>query len=149
MLSPFAQQVYDRIMRIPPERFNDEERAVLNILMRHFNDRKVTQLEIARSERWMGCHPKHEADIRSNKMETTTRQVRQIIRDLRVKWEVPIISDVKGYWIVNSQEEAQEYLSRLEIEAKAQIKSWIETSDAMERALNIHNLFFTNIAAEL
>lgn len=148
-MTDFQELIKTRVLALSKEDLTPEEKAVMANLWSNYGQGKVTQLMIARSERWMGCHPKHEADIRANKMETTTRQVRQIIRDLRVKWEVPIISDVKGYWIVNSQEEAQEYLSRLEIEAKAQIKSWIETSDAMERALNIHNLFFTNIAAEL
>jgi hypothetical protein len=148
-MTDFQELIKKRVLALANEPLTPEEKAVMANLWSNYGQGKVTQLMIARSERWMGCHPKHEADIRANKMETTTRQVRQIIRDLRVKWEVPIISDVKGYWIVNSQEEAQEYLSRLEVEAKAQIKSWIETSDAMERALNIHNLFFTNIAAEL
>lgn len=139
MLSAFAQQVYDRIMGIPPERFNDEERAVLNILMRHFNDRKVTQLEIARSERWMGCHPKHEADILANKMNTTTRQVRQIIRNLRVNHQLPILSDVKGYWIVTSEKEAADYIETLAKQARAQIESWKETYQAMSMSLDLEN----------
>lgn len=148
-MTDFQEQIKARVFALSKEPLTQEEKAVMALLWQCYGKDKVTQNQIARTERWMGCHPKHEADIRSNKMETTTRQVRQIIRDLRVKWEVPVISDVKGYWIVTSQEEAQEYLTRLEAEAKAQIKSWIETSDAMARALNIHNLFFTNIAAEL
>lgn len=148
-MTDFQELIKTRVLALSKEDLTPEEKAVMANLWSNYGQGKVTQLMIARSERWMGCHPKHEADIRANKMETTTRQVRQIIRDLRVKWEVPIISDVKGYWIVTSQEEAEEYLDRLEIEAKAQIKSWIETSNAMKHALNIHNLFFTNIAAEL
>lgn len=148
-MTDFQELIKTRVLDLSKEDLTPEEKAVMANLWSNYGQGKVTQLMIARSERWMGCHPKHEADIRANKMETTTRQVRQIIRDLRVKWEVPIISDVKGYWIVTSQEEAEEYLDRLEIEAKAQIKSWIETSNAMKHALNIHNLFFTNIAAGL
>lgn len=148
-MTEFQETIKARVLALSSRALSEEERAVMANLWSNYDKGKVTQLQIARSERWMGCHPKHEADIRSNKMETTTRQVRQIIRDLRVKWEVPIISDVKGYWIVTSQEEAQEYLNRLEVEAKAQIKSWIETSRAMARALNMQNSFFTNLEAEL
>lgn len=148
-MDAFQETIKARVLALAGRALTDEERAVMANLWSNYGKGKVTQLQIARSERWMGCHPKHEADIRANKMETTTRQVRQIIRDLRVKWEVPIISDVNGYWIVTSQEEAQEYLNRLEIEAKAQIKSWIETSHAMTRALNLNNLFFTNLQSEL
>lgn len=146
--TPFQEQIEAKLMLLVKEPLTDEERAVMANLWSNYGKRKVTQTDIARSERWMGCHPKHEADIRANKLETTTRQVRQIIRDLRVKWWVPVISDVKGYWIVESEQEAQEYLTRLEMEAKAQIKAWVETSKAMERALNVKNLFFSSITTD-
>ena len=98
---------------------------------------KITQRDIAKSERWLGCHPRHEADIVKNEFETTTRQVRQIINDLRIKYGVPVISDSSGYWLCRSEAEAESYLKRLELEVKATVKSYFTTYKSMRNNLSI------------
>jgi hypothetical protein len=101
---------------------------------------KITQLQIARSEKWLGCHPTHEAY--GDKKETTLRQVRQIIRDLRLKHGVLILSDNTGYWIMKDRTEAIEYISRIEKVAKAQAKAWFETYAAMKKNFGISSDYF-------
>mgnify|MGYP007071569300 CR=1 FL=1 len=133
---PYQEKIKGRVLALAAEELTEEERAVMAMLWTNFNVKKITQLEIARTERWMGCHPTHEADIRANKMDTTTRQVRQIIRDLRIKWEVPILSDRLGYWLPTSEAEAADYITSLEREVVAQITSWRETYNAMKHSLN-------------
>lgn len=142
-MTDFKKEIYAKLERLLDLNLSSEERAVLSVLMPTFRDEsKVTQIQIARTERWLGCHPKHEADIRMNKMETTTRQVRQIINDLRNKYGVPIISDRGGYWICRSEQEVNEYLSRIELQVKATAKSHFATYRAMKAALNVTNTFF-------
>lgn len=136
MQENYKQKIEGRVLALAAEELSKEERAVMAMLWENFGKKKVSQTAIARTERWMGCHPTHEADIRANKMETTTRQVRQIIRDLRIKWEVPILSDRHGYWFPTSETEASEYITSLEREVVAQITSWRETYTAMKRSLD-------------
>lgn len=120
------------------------ERAVMSQLMTGLAEaRHITQEEIARSERWIGCHPKHEENIRGGKkMETTLRMVRQIIRDLRIKYCIPILSNESGYYLPTSEEEATTFLNNLAETAKSQAKAWFETYNAMRNALNITSPFF-------
>ncbi len=101
--------------------------------------KKITQSGIAKSERWLGCHPKYES-ARDN--ETTLRKVRQIIRDLRIEHGAPILSDAGGYWIPKSEAEVKTYLGRIEIEARAQAAAWFETYSVMDKMLGYKSKWF-------
>lgn len=122
----------------------DEEKAVMNCILGTFTvsvngkQKKITQTEIARSERWLGSQKKFERPSE----ESTLRKVRQIIRDLRLKRCAPILSDRDGYWIPSSQNEIDEYLKNLEITAKAQTKAWFETYQAMQRTFEVKSDYF-------
>lgn len=139
MQETFADKIERQVRAKEGAAFSDPEKAVMAVLFRAFLEkkgRKVTQLEIARSERWMGCHP-HEEDTVPNKMETTQRQVRQIIRDLRVKHGVPILASIKGYWFPLTEDEAREFLWTQERKTKAQVIAYHETRRAMREALGV------------
>lgn len=124
-------------------RLSAGEAAVLYVVWEAWGQgRKITQQEIANSERFLGCHPKYEADVVARKRDSTLRQVRQLIRNLRVDHGVPILSDVKGYFIPRTADEAGEYLARTEAFAKAQAAAWFETYRAMRDTLNITSTFF-------
>lgn len=101
--------------------------------------KKITQNQIAKADGWMGAHTKHE---RSRSNETTLRKVRQVIRDLRINYGAPILSDRDGYWIPQTEKEVKEYLDRIEIEAKAQAKAWFETYKAMDKVLGVRSEYF-------
>ena len=114
-----------------------------------------------REKKWLSQHDlidripflggtKHESEYNSS--DTTKRRIRQIIRELRVDFGKPIISSSKGYKIVASKEEADEYIERLERTAKAQIISHTETYESMKKILsefNIKSRFFEEKQAEL
>lgn len=141
----FHESVQKRILDLGAGSLSDEERAVMSVLWEPFQKReprKITQRQIAKSQRWLGCHPKHEKDIVRDEWETTLRQVRKIIRELRVTHLIPILSSREGYWICTSKEEAQEYIQTLELQAKSQAKAWFETYKAMKESLQIQSEFF-------
>jgi hypothetical protein len=68
--------------------------------------------------------------------------IREIIRTLRVKYNVPIVSSRKGYTFPTTQDEATEYIEKLEGEIKARNRASFETYEAMKSALDVSNNFF-------
>ena len=114
----------------------DDEQSILNLISNA--NYRITQQEIADSERWLGSHPTYEVDRR----ESTLRKIRQIIRDLRIKKGYMILSDAKGYWIMKDRQEAIEYCERIERMAKAQAKAWFETYNAMRKNFNLSSDYF-------
>lgn len=141
----FADKIHEKITELAgrADTLSSEQRAVMNCLLQTHKqtqgEKFITQTDIAKSERWLGCHPEHEIDIVKNEFETTNRMVREIIRQLRVKFYVPIISTSKGYKIAFKEEEARAYLETIEAKIKAQSKSLFETYRAMQVALNIES----------
>jgi hypothetical protein len=114
----------------------DDEQSILNLISSANN--RITQQEIANSERWLGSHPIHEVDRR----ESTLRKIRQVIRDLRIKKGYMILSDAKGYWIMKDKQEAIEYCERIERMAKSQARAWFETYNAMRKNFNLSSDYF-------
>lgn len=121
-----------------------DKRKVLTLLWTAWETRtKLTQREIAREAFDLGQHEKEmEAGLPSKNAETTLRKVRAIIRDLRIEMSLPILSDVKGYWLPWNTAECMEYLSRMEREARAQAAAWYQTYRAMEQTVGVKSLFF-------
>ena len=95
----------------------DDEQCILNLISSTNN--RITQQEIAASQRWLGSHPVHEIDRR----ESTLRKIRQVIRDLRIKKGYMILSDAKGM-------------------AKSQARAWFETYNAMRKNFNLSSDYF-------
>lgn len=139
----FKEFVTQRLASMKLDAMTPEERAVMAALMPTFyNLNKKTQRDIVTTERWLGCHPKHEKDIVQNELETTTRQVRQIINDLRTKYLAPILSDENGYWICRTKDEAEQYMARMEQKVKATTKAYFSTYSVMKEALSMQSSFF-------
>jgi len=114
----------------------DDEQCIINLI---FNcNHRITQQEIAASQRWLGSHPVHEIDRR----ESTLRKIRQVIRDLRIKKGYMILSDAKGYWIMKERQEAIDYCERIERMAKSQARAWFETYNAMRKNFNLSSDYF-------
>lgn len=110
----------------------------------------LSQQDLMNSIPFLG-KTKHD-DEHYNSSDTTKRRIRQIIRELRVDFGKPIISSSKGYRIVASKEEADEYIERLERTAKAQIISHTETYDSMKKVLaefKVKSSYFEGKQAEL
>lgn len=101
----------------------------------------ITQLQIAKSAKWLGCHEVHESHLHE-KQASTLRQIRQIVRDLRINHGAKILSSRNGYFICHSNEEAIEYLNRMEVTAKAQAKAWMVTYNTMRQIFNVESEYF-------
>lgn len=100
---------------------------------------KITQLQLARKV-FVGSHPVYENYEQPK--SSTLRRVRQIIRDLRMKHGLFILSDMEGYWIMKERSEAIEYLNRIEKIAKATSKGYFDTYKAMQRNFGLRNDWF-------
>lgn len=125
-------------------KLNDDEKLVFGLLS---DTKKITQFQISKTEQWLGSHPIHEADLNINHRESTLRKIRQIIRDLRTKHGLMILSDRKGYWIMKNKAEAIEYLERIEKVAKSQAKAWFETYKSMQKNFKLNSEYFNQQAA--
>jgi hypothetical protein len=102
-------------------------------------DRRITQLQIARAAPQLGSHEKHEGYM---SMDSTLRKIRQIVRDLVMKHGLHILSDGKGYWIKQSQEEAEKYMKIFERQAKASAKSYMQRYHVMSKVFGIRSDYF-------
>ena len=123
----------------------DSENAVLSLLESLWPQKtQITQLEIAVSEKWLGCH-KYEIGVVQCTLESTVRQIRQIIRNLRIHHKVPILSDSYGYFLPSTIDEAHEYIERTEREARSRAASSIETYRVMKQSLGISSNFFEKL----
>lgn len=137
----------DRIRAAKKAGLGNGHAAVLGLLTgdRYVPGGRISQRGIAVSAPWLGCHPEHEADVVRNEFESTLRKVRQIIRDLRIIHKIPVLSDSDGYFLPSTQEEADEYVKRVEAEARARAASSLETYRAMRDMLTVGNKFFEAI----
>lgn len=107
-----------------------EEHAVLNLIKANH---RITQREIAKTEKYLHCHPKYEVGIGLKcEMESTLRRVRQIVRSLRLEHKYPILSDTKGYFLKATEAEKAEYKKRELLVSKAQSISWRTTNKVMQ-----------------
>lgn len=124
---------------IDQTKLSPDELAVYRII----SERKVTQNDIARDLRFLGCHEIHEINAvpKNHNQETTLRKIRQIIRNLLLNHSAPILSDTDGYWIGNSVE-AKEVLERMERTAISQSRAWFETYRALKDTFDVSSDFF-------
>lgn len=113
-----------------------EELVVLQLII---NNDKITQRQIAKHDRFLGCHKQHEEQIThpNHIKESTLRKVRQIIRDLRLIHGAPILSDTSGYWIPTKLQEVNDTLSRIEQTARSQAKAHMVTFYGLRRVFQI------------
>jgi len=142
MPDSWTYKIGSREIVVDLTRLSNDELAVLSLISFEAKKRpsgRITQREIMKSERWLGCHDTHEADINlRNPEETTLRQVRAIIRRLRIEYHVPILSDVKGYWVPETMSEVEDAMQRLEATARAQARSWQETYQELKGAFQLN-----------
>lgn len=125
-----------------------EEFEVLTLLMD--TKTKLTQRDIARQCPTLGAHWRELAADAADRQrnDTTLRKVRQVIRDLRIKHRVPIMSDTGGYWLPCSQDEVETFVSKLKRQAPSTASAWYETLFAVKDfvADTKHQKFFGAVA---
>lgn len=139
-MADFVEKIRDHVVSIGKSCIPDSEKDVLRFLFLKFDEhgQKVTQHEIATALPHLGAHKRHEKPS----MDSTLRQVRQIIRNLRVKRWAPILSDTKGYWIPREEKDVAECLARIEGEVKSRSAAGFETYKAMKEAFGVSSAYF-------
>lgn len=121
-----------------------EEQAIYSLIE---NNTRITQLQISKHEKWLGCYERHEGHLNIDKQQSTLRHIRKIVRDMRINKNMPILSDRLGYFIMRTSTEAEEYIKRLEITAKSQAKSWFETYRSMSKLFNVESKYLEKLAS--
>lgn len=118
---------------------NKEEQAVYDEIA-HCEGR-ITQLQLARKV-FVGCHERFEEY--NTPKESSLRKIRQIIFDLRMKHDLQILSDRKGYYLMKKGyvEDAKRFIDELEITAKAQAKSYFARYKKMSVTLGVKSQYF-------
>lgn len=123
------------------------EQAVLWCICEAYQDNKfITQGQIAEHQKFLGSHPVHESQIKSG--DSTKRQVRQLVRNLRVDYKIPILSSNKGYKLPISRDELNEFVKDLERTAKAQARAWHETYISVRDHCELTSSFLNNLNTE-
>lgn len=124
----------DEEIIIYPALLTKWELVTLKIIIEHG---PIHQREIIRMAPWMGCHPKYETDIGiPNKEESTMRQCRQLIHDVRIKYDCPILSGPKGYWPATTKKEFALWTDGLERRAKAEAASFLRSYQSVVKILD-------------
>lgn len=145
-MTNYLEHIGNVLMKCKQKDIQPHETAVLGLLIEKWQfshqTEKISQDDISRTILNLGKHWKYEGQMPTKKKSTTNRKVRQLIRNLRVKYGVPILSDRDGYWLPKSEKEAGDYIDRLELLARAQAKAWYETYEAMSSALEVSSEYF-------
>ena len=114
-----------------------DEKSVYDCIVN--SNGRVTQLQIAHLEPFLGSHPIHE---NYTPKASTLRRIRQIVRDLRMKHDLHILADTKGYFIMKNKEDGIKYVKDLEVTAKAQAKAWFDRYRKMSKLVGIKSDYF-------
>lgn len=108
-----------------------KESAILGILMLNWGIKKIKQKEIAENGFWK------KLSTGNSTVDSETREIRKIIRKLRVNCNIPIIHDIDGHYLPETEEEVNVFLERLESEAKKRAAASLETYKAMKESLGV------------
>jgi len=119
-----------------------QEEAILTVLTDRWGDRNVTQKEIAESRFWKDAVGTEESD---STMETKTRTVRRYIRNLRVKHKIAILHDERGHYLPETEQDLEDFIVRLEQEAKGRAASSMETYKTMKETLGVSSPLFEQL----
>lgn len=130
-LQPGVWELCQNVMRVA----DNEHRMVLQVLLDAVatSSRIRTQADLAIAVPSIGAHRRETEAIphMKRKRDTTLRKVRQIVRDLRVQYGIPILSSPQGYWLPRDEAEVDSYVERAEKQARATAASWFETYRAV------------------
>lgn len=108
-----------------------KESAILSILMLHWGKEKIKQRAIIEHPYWKS------ASTGNGVPETAMREVRRSIRNLRVKFGIPIMHSSEGHYLPETQEEVDDFMERLEKEVTRHTSSSYETYQVLKNSLGV------------
>ena len=113
-------------MTYDTSKLSTEEEQVYNLIV---ENPRIKMKQIAQLLS-VGYHEKYEQP-----QDSTMRKVRKIVRDLRIKHHLPIISDIDGYFIPKTQEEVEAYMVQL----SARLKSSLITYHTLKNLFGVQD----------
>lgn len=133
-MKTYKEQVQDKIRTIvlSNKKIRIEHVIVLNMIVRN-NGTAITQDYIYTCDNTLGEHKRHCS--KTNKRDNALRHIRHLIRELRVKFNLPILSSKQGYYLPNNTKEANEFIQRFNTSINNQIKSMNSTRYILKHIL--------------
>lgn len=107
------------------------ESVVLSILMLNWGQGKVKQKDIIEHPYWK------KISTGNSQPETAMRELRKVIRKLRVQHSIPILHGAEGHYLPETQDEVEEFMTRLEREVTRHTSSSFETYQVMKNSLGV------------
>lgn len=107
------------------------ESVVLSILMLNWGKEKIKQKDLITHPFWI----KHSTG--NSLPETEMRELRRIIRGLRVHHNIPILHSSEGHYLPETQDEVEDFMERLEREVTRHTSSSYETYQVMKNSLGV------------
>lgn len=137
----FMTDLVDHVRSQRPS-MNTEEHLVLDVLAKQLKLNVTDNTEVHLTQRTMvekiaargqaiGRHPKWEKG--DGTFDSTVRQLREVIRSLRMQYKIPICSDDKGYWIPPTLKQLEAYMVRADKQAAAAARAHLATISILKR----------------
>ncbi len=133
----------DIVMLLCEKSLSSKEIAVVGILCAKWGDKHVKQKDIAEHRYW--TETMEETKSEHPTMDSMTRDIRRIIRGLRVTHKLPILHDVNGHFLPETKEDLEQFIQRLESEAKGRAASSMETYKVMKETLGVSSPLFEEL----
>jgi hypothetical protein len=111
------------------DKVSKKESAILSILMLNWGKEKIKQRVIIEHPYWKSASTGNPAP------ETDMREVRRSIRRLRVEFGIPIMHSSAGHYLPETQEDVDDFMSRLEREVTRHTSSSFETYQILKDSL--------------
>lgn len=118
-----------------------KELCVLNILCRFWGEKKISQTLISTHKDWQF----HYSQESNQSLDTTKREVRKVIRNLRTTHKIPVLSSYEGYFLPETDKDVATYIEKLESEAKSRASSSLETYRCMKQISGNSSAFLDTI----
>lgn len=135
----YIDTIRKRVVGIVSTLREPEDRWVAEYILHKWESwKKVTQRELAEAAPWIGPHVHFETKAAEKGFfDTTTRRVREIVRNLRVKHGMPILSDHDGYYFPWYPDQCRLMLTKMEREVYARARSSYETYREMQKIFGV------------
>lgn len=116
-----------------------KEAVVLSILMLNWGKEKIKQKDIIEHPYWK------KYTTENSQPETSMRELRRVIRKLRVRCGIPILHSFEGHYLPETQEEIEEFMGRLEREVTRHTSSSLETYQIMKNSFGVTSALLDRI----
>jgi hypothetical protein len=138
----YKQEIASDIIQLMIDKaLSPSEEAVLSVLTKNWSLGAVSQKDIVHSDEWKKAHPLYvNADT-----NTSTRKLRKVINNLRIKHKLPILHNQFGHFLPDEKDHVEEFIRKLEADTKAQVCSKLETYQQIKDIFQIETVANNNV----